>query len=84
MTRMTNSDAMELLETVFEVSPETITAGLIEGFVVGIGTDQATTDIESYLATKDSTVEAGSVEVHSDYWDEADLSGVRIVIKTEN
>lgn len=81
--RLTNPEAMELLETVFEVSPDTITEGLIEGFVVGIGVDQATADIESYLSTKEGDVEPGSVEVHSDYWDEADLSGVRIVLKTE-
>ena len=81
--RMTNTEAMELLETVFEVSPETITDWLIEGFVFGVVVDQATSDIESYLATKDESFEADSFQVHRDYWDDADLDGVRIVIKTE-
>lgn len=81
--RMTLDEATDLLEVAFNVSPETIESSLIEVFVADVDMDLARSDIESFLAVKPGNIDPESIELHPDFWDEADLSGVRIVIKLE-
>ena len=83
ISRMTNEAALELLETVFNSGAETIGTGIIEGYVYGIDVAEARADVESFLSTLDEGPDPDSIEIHSDYSDEADMAGVRIVIKTE-
>ena len=81
--RMTNDEAVDLLEAVFEVSPESEAIGLVEGFAIDIDVSQAQADIDSFLALRPGDIDPESIEIHPDHCDEADLAAVRIVVKTE-
>jgi len=82
--RMTTGEALDLLETVFEASPDTIGTGIVEGFVVDMDQGRASDDIASFLAIRPGDVNPDSIAVYPDHCDETGQSAVRIVIKTED
>ena len=82
MRRLTRSEALEMVETTFDVSPDTITQGLLEVFVADMSVAQARLDLSSYLSVIAATIDPDSIEVHYDQLDGADMDCCRIVIKT--
>ena len=81
--RMTNDEAVDLLEAVFDVPPWVESVGLVEGVAVDIDVSQARADVESFLALRPGDIDPESIEIHGDYSDEADAPAVRVVIRTE-
>lgn len=80
--RMTQSEALDFIETAFNVGPDTITSGLVDAFVAGIDADQARTDLESYLAMVPAEIDPASINISPDRLDDNDMSCVHIVIRT--
>lgn len=81
MRRMSLDEAYDLLEVAFNAAPELIETSLVEAFIADMDMDRARADIDSFLAIRPGSIDPDSIELHPDYWDEADLSGVRLVIK---
>jgi hypothetical protein len=79
---MTRSEALEMIETTFDVSPDTITQGLLEVFVAEMSVDQARLDLSSYLSVIAATIDPDSIEIHHDEIEGSGLDCCRIVIKT--
>jgi hypothetical protein len=82
LRRLTRSEALEMVETTFDVSPETISLGLLEVFVAEMSVDQAQMDLSSYLSVIAASIDPDSIEVHYDQIDGSDMDCCRIVIKT--
>ena len=82
MRRMTRSEALEMIETTFDVSPDSITQGLLEVFVAEMSVDQALVDLSSYLSVIAATIDPDSIEIHHDEIEGSGLDCCRIVIKT--
>ena len=82
MRRMTRSEALEMIETTFDVSPDTITQGLLEVFVADMSVHQAQLDLSSYLSVIAATIDPETIQIHYDAIDGADLDCCRIVIRT--
>jgi hypothetical protein len=79
---MTRSEAWEMIETTFDVSPDTITQGLLEVFVAEMSVDQAQRDVFSYLSVIAATIDPDSITIHPDEIEGSGLDCCRIVIKT--
>jgi len=88
MRKMTLSEAVQLVETVFEASPDLEVirndmSGLVEITVIDIGVDQARADIGSYLAMT-AEVDPDSITVTEDQIEEApEVTATLVSIKTE-
>ena len=83
MRRMTNEEAMDLIETVFDQGVDGIATGLIDATIVDMDVQRAQADIDSFLAMYPGQIDPETIEVHSDRSDETDLPMVRVIIKTE-
>lgn len=81
--RMSNSEAVELLEQCFEASPDAVNPGLVEIYIAGIDIERARTDIESYLAFIPNDYDPDTITITPDQDDETNLDMVRIMIRTE-
>lgn len=86
MSRLTTSEAMALIEVVFETAPDTIATGeaggAVEAFVYGVTVDQARADMDSYFSITRAP-DDDSVEITPDVMDEDRSTPVaRIFIKT--
>lgn len=80
--RMTQSEALDFIETAFNVGADTISTGLVDAYIAGIDTDQARTDLESYLAMVPSEIDPASIEITPDRLEDDDMPCVHIVIRT--
>jgi len=80
---MTRTEAIEMIETTFDVSPDTITTGLLEVFVADMSVAQARADLSSYLSVIASSIDPDSITIHRDEIDGSDMDCCRIVIKTQ-
>ena len=83
MRRMTVSEATELLEQCFNVSPDS-TCGMVEAFIGDIDVGQANQDISSYLALIPNDFDPDTIRVSPDTDDDGDIDCVKITIKTED
>lgn len=82
MIRLSTSEALEFLETTFNVSPDMMTCGLIEATVAGIDREQAQRDLESWLAIIAAPIDPDSITIMRDVVEDSDMDAVSIVIKT--
>lgn len=80
--RMTQGEALDFIETAFNVGPETITSGLVDAYIAGIDTDQARADLESYLAMVPAQIDPASIDINPDRLEDDDMACVHIVIRT--
>lgn len=83
MRRMTNSEAIDMIETVFDQGVDGIATGMIDATIADMDVDRARADIESHLAGMDGSFDPASIAVNPDHSDETDLPMVRIIVKTE-
>jgi hypothetical protein len=83
MRRMTNSEAIAMIETVFEQGVDGIATGMVDATVADMDVDRARADIEGFLSMYRDNFDPASIEVHPDHSDETDLPMVRIIVKTE-
>lgn len=83
MRRMTRSEAIEMIETTFDVGPDCITQGLLEVLVADMSVSQARLDLFSYLSVIAATIDPDSITIHRDEIDGSDMDCCRIVIKTQ-
>lgn len=81
--RMTNDEAIDLIETVFEQGVDGIATGMIDATVADMDVQRAQADIDSFLSMFPGQIDPETIEVHSDRSDETDLPMVRVIIKTE-
>lgn len=84
MRPLTTSEALEFLETTFNVGPEAICTGLIEATVAGTDVESATRDLESYLSIIASEIDPDTIRIRSDVVEGADMDAVSIHIKTRS
>lgn len=82
MRRMTRSEALEMIETAFDVSPDTITMGLLEVFVADMSVTQARLDLSSYLSLIAASIDPDTIDVRFDQIDGSDMDCCRIIIRT--
>jgi hypothetical protein len=82
MRRFTTTEALEMIETTFDVSPDVIATGLLEVFVADISVSQAHLDLSSYLSVIAASIDPDSITIHRDEIDGSDMDCCRIVIKT--
>jgi hypothetical protein len=82
LRRLTRSEALEMVETTFDVSPETISLGLLEVFVADMSVHQAQLDLSSYLSVIAATIDPDTIQIHYDAIDGSDMDCCRIVIRT--
>jgi hypothetical protein len=76
------SEAVELLETGFMVTPE-VDGDVVSEVVAGITEREATRVVESYMALMTGNIDPDSIEVKADTLDDAPfLDAVIITIKT--
>lgn len=83
---MTITEALELIEVVFETEPDLVSVGgsggLVEVTLFGTTVDAAMADIEGYLSFT-RTIDGDSFTVTRDTIEEApDVDAVRITIRT--
>ena len=83
MRRMTRTEAIEMIETTFDVGPDTITTGLLEVFVADMSVAQARLDLFSYLSVIAASIDPDSITIHRDEIEGSDMDCCRIVIKTQ-
>lgn len=81
--RLTNTEAIGLIETVFEQGVDGICTGLIDATICDMDVDRARSDVASFLAGIESEIDADSIEIRPDHSDETDMPMVSIIIKTE-
>jgi hypothetical protein len=80
--RLTQSEAIEMIETTWDCAPDTIGSGLIEAFIPEISTVQARQDVDSFLAVIASEIEPASITIHRDEIEGSDMQCARIVVRT--
>lgn len=83
--RMTTDEAIDLIDVVFETSPDGIVtgaAGVVDVTVYDMDVGQARADIESFLAMRPGNVDPASIEIRPDRSDNSDAPMVRVIIKT--
>lgn len=80
--RMTQGEALDFIETAFNVGADGIAAGLVDVTVAGLDVDQAQTDLESYLAMVPGQIDPDSIQIHIDHVEDSDMPCVKIIIKT--
>lgn len=80
--RMTTMEAMDLIETVFEVGPDAINTGLVEVTVGDMQTGQARADIDSYLATVPGDIDPDSITIIPDVVEGSTIPAVTIHVRT--
>lgn len=81
--RMTNDEALAMIETAFDTEPETISTGVVEVTVWNTTSDQAQCDIYSFLAWIAQDIDPTSIEVKPDHCDEDDSPAARIIVRTQ-
>jgi hypothetical protein len=81
--RMTNDEALDLIETVFESGIDGIATGMIDATIADMDVGRARADIDSFLAMRLGDIDPDSIQIHPDHSDETDLPMVRIIVKTE-
>lgn len=82
MRRMTRTEAIEMIETTFDVGPDVITTGLLEVFVADMSVVRARLDLFSYLSVIAASIDPDSITINRDEIDGSDMDCCRIVIKT--
>lgn len=80
--RMTTQEALDLIETVFEVGPDAIQTGLVEVTVGDMQAGQARADIESYLAMVPSEIDPDSIKIIPDVVEGSSIPAVVIHVRT--
>lgn len=83
MRRMTTSEAVEMIETVFETEVESIANGIVEAFIGDMDTGRAWADVESYLSQSDCDPDLGTITIAADKTDPPSVDCISITIKTE-
>ena len=82
--RMTNTEALSLINDIWEIEPDLISPGLIEAYVGDTDVGTATVDLESWLAGDQDDIDLDSIIITPDVVEGTNLSAVKIVIKTED
>lgn len=83
MRRMTNSEAIDMIETVFDQGVDGIATGMVDATIADMDVGRAQADIEGFLAMYEDSFHPDSIEVHPDHSDDTDLPMVWIIVKTE-
>lgn len=82
--RLTSSEAIELIETVFESQVDSNENGLIEAFIGDMDVGRASQDIGGYLAMIQSDIDTDTISVTADQTEIPSVDCVRIIIRTEH
>lgn len=80
--RMTTSEALEFIETAFNVGPDGIETGMIDATVADMDVERAQMDLESYLGIIAADIDPDSIQIVADRMDDSNMPVVRIIIKT--
>lgn len=81
--RLTNSEAIDMIETVFESSVDSATIGRVEATVGDMDLGRAKQDVESYLAMIPADIDPDTIHMTPDVLDDSDVDCVHIIIRTE-
>jgi hypothetical protein len=84
MRRMTTSEATQLLEEAWNTAPDTAGSGLVEAYVLDVDVTDATSDVESYIASLPEMIDPDTVTITPDNIEDWDVHCVRVAIKTED
>lgn len=82
MTRLTQAQAVEFLESIFVWEPDEITATHVEAFIMGASMDDVQIDLEQFCASYGLQIDPDSVQVTPDHIDATDMVATKIVIRT--
>lgn len=82
MRRLTRTEAIEAIETIWETGPDFIMAGLVEATVVDVSVQQARSDVDSYLAAIAGAIDPDSITIRRDEIEGSDMDAVTVSIKT--
>jgi hypothetical protein len=82
--RMTSSEAIDFIETIFECGIDSYSPTMVEAFIGDMDVGRAQQDIGSYFSTIQSDIDPDTIEVTPDLTDPPTVDCVRITIKTED
>lgn len=82
MRRLTQSEAVEMVETVWETSPDLIAPGRVEAFVVERTAQDAEHDLAGYLSIIAAVIDPDSITITEDALESALIECCQIVIQT--
>lgn len=83
MRKLTQSEAIGLLDIMFNVSPEDENSPTIEAFIAGVRDDEAQTDVNSFISIMPDAIDADSITIRPDTIDGSDLDCTHIKIIVE-
>lgn len=83
MRKFTHDEAVELLETAFNVAPDSDNESMVEAFVAGIRDDQALDDVNSYIAILPVEIDTDSIKIRPDRLEGSGMDCVFIQISVE-
>lgn len=80
--RLTNTEAVEFVETILECGLDTIGGGVVEAFAFDMGVDQVRADLDSYLAGIADEIDPDSITITSDKAEGTLLPCAHVFIRT--
>jgi len=82
--RLTQSEALDLIDAIWEAEPDMASGNLVEVFVGDTDLGSANADLESYLSIIAADIDPDTISITPDVVEGTSLSAVKITIKTEN
>lgn len=83
MTRMTQSQALDLIEGIFDTPPDAVNANSVEVTLYDMTVEQARQDIESFIAFIGGSLDEKSITLTADHVEDASVPATRLVIMVE-
>ena len=80
--RLTQSQAIEFLESQYITEPDEVTATHIEAFIMGASMDDVLVDLDQFCASYGIELEDDAVRLSPDVIEAMDIPATKIVIKT--
>ncbi len=83
MPRMTQSQALDLIENTFDTAPDSINPHSVEVTLYDMTVEQARADMDSFCAFIGAELDEKSITLTADTVEDASVPATRLVIQTE-
>ena len=83
MTRMTQTQALDFIESTFDTAPDSISADVVEVTIYDMTVEQVRADMDSFMAFIGASFDEKSISVTADQVEDASVPATRIVIMVE-